>query len=88
MYICFFYAGKLQKLSILKADQNRLSFIPESIGNCESLTELVLTENKLQVCNCIIIFVNENTMGLVALHTFKHRHPGYDGFSLMIFCCL
>lgn len=44
------FAGKLRKLSILKADQNRLTFLPESIGNCESLTELVLTENQLQVC--------------------------------------
>lgn len=42
-------AGKLRKLSILKADQNRLAYLPESIGNCESLTELVLTENQLQV---------------------------------------
>lgn len=42
-------AGKLRKLSILKADQNRLTFLPESIGNCESLSELVLTENQLQV---------------------------------------
>lgn len=42
-------AGKLRKLSILKADQNRLTYLPEGIGNCESLTELVLTENQLQV---------------------------------------
>uniref|UniRef100_A0A8C3AAX2 Leucine rich repeat containing 1 n=1 Tax=Cyclopterus lumpus TaxID=8103 RepID=A0A8C3AAX2_CYCLU len=40
--------GKLRKLSILKADQNRLTYLPESIGNCESLTELVLTENQIQ----------------------------------------
>lgn len=48
-------AGKLRKLSILKADQNRLSYLPESIGNCESLTELVLTENQLQVMFVIIL---------------------------------
>lgn len=42
-------AGKLRKLSILKVDQNRLTYLPEGIGNCESLTELVLTENQLQV---------------------------------------
>ncbi|MED6268530.1 hypothetical protein CHARACLAT_023391, partial [Characodon lateralis] len=39
---------KLKKLSILKADLNRISLLPETIGNCESLTELVLTENRLQ----------------------------------------
>ena len=50
MYLFFFFAGKLRKLSILKADQNRLTYLPESIGNCESLTELVLTENQIQVC--------------------------------------
>ena len=42
-------AGKLGRLSILKVDQNRLMHLPEGIGNCESLTELVLTENQLQV---------------------------------------
>lgn len=45
-----FSAGNLRKLSILKADQNRLTYLPESIGNCESLSELVLTENQIQVC--------------------------------------
>uniref|UniRef100_A0AAZ3PK56 Leucine rich repeat containing 1 n=1 Tax=Oncorhynchus tshawytscha TaxID=74940 RepID=A0AAZ3PK56_ONCTS len=45
----FCFAGKLRRLSILKADQNRLAQLPESIGNCESLTELMLTENQLQV---------------------------------------
>ncbi|KAG9344206.1 hypothetical protein JZ751_010875, partial [Albula glossodonta] len=40
---------KLKRLSILKVDQNRLVQLPESIGNCESLTELVLTENQLQI---------------------------------------
>lgn len=50
MYIFSLSAGKLRKLSILKVDQNQLAYLPESIGNCESLTELVLTENQLQVC--------------------------------------
>lgn len=43
-------AGKLQKLSILKVDQNRLNCLPESIGSCESLAELILTENQIKVC--------------------------------------
>lgn len=42
-------AGKLKKLSILKVDQNRLTQLPEAVGECESLTELVLTENRLLV---------------------------------------
>lgn len=43
------FAGKLKKLSILKVDQNRLAQLPEAVGDCESLTELVLTENRLLV---------------------------------------
>ena len=43
------FTGKLKKLSILKVDQNRLTQLPEAIGDCESLTELVLTENRLLV---------------------------------------
>lgn len=43
------FSGKLKKLSILKVDQNRLTQLPETIGDCESLTELVLTENRLLV---------------------------------------
>ena len=30
-------------------DQNRLTQLPEAVGDCESLTELVLTENRLLV---------------------------------------
>lgn len=41
--------GKLKKLSILKVDQNRLTQLTEAVGNCECLTELVLTENQLLV---------------------------------------
>lgn len=43
------FTGKLKKLSILKVDQNRLTQLPEAVGDCESLTELVLTENRLLV---------------------------------------
>lgn len=43
------FTGKLKKLSILKVDQNRLTQLPETVGDCESLTELVLTENRLLV---------------------------------------
>lgn len=43
------FTGKLKKLSILKVDQNRLTQLPEAVGDCESLTELVLTENQLLV---------------------------------------
>jgi len=46
---CSFCPGKLRKLSILKVDQNKLIQLTDSIGDCESLTELVLTENQLQV---------------------------------------
>lgn len=45
-----FSPGKLRRLSILKVDQNKLIQLTDSIGECESLTELVLTENQLQVC--------------------------------------
>lgn len=41
--------GSLKQLSILKVDQNRLTSFTDSIGECENLTELVLTENLLQV---------------------------------------
>lgn len=41
--------GKLKNLSILKVDQNRLVQLTEAVGDCESLTELVLTENQLLV---------------------------------------
>lgn len=34
----------------MKADQNKLIQLTDSIGDCESLTELILTENQLQVC--------------------------------------
>ena len=43
------FTGKLKKLSILKVDQNRLTQLPEAVGDCEGLTELVLTENRLLV---------------------------------------
>lgn len=43
------FVGKLKKLSILKLDQNRLTQLPEAVGDCENLTELVLTENRLLV---------------------------------------
>lgn len=43
------FLGSLKQLSILKVDQNRLTLLSESIGECENLTELVLTENLLQV---------------------------------------
>lgn len=42
-------AGCLKQLSILKVDQNRLTLLTDSVGECENLTELVLTENLLQV---------------------------------------
>lgn len=41
--------GCLKQLSILKVDQNRLTHLTDSIGECENLTELILTENLLQV---------------------------------------
>lgn len=47
---CFVFSqGCLKQLSILKVDQNRLTHLTDSIGECENLTELVLTENLLQV---------------------------------------
>lgn len=49
---CFVVSpGSLKQLSILKVDQNRLTHLSDSIGECENLTELVLTENLLQVQN-------------------------------------
>lgn len=45
----FVSAGSLKQLSILKVDQNRLTHLTDSVGECENLTELVLTENLLQV---------------------------------------
>lgn len=47
--LIFAFLGSLKQLSILKVDQNRLTLLSESIGECENLTELVLTENLLQV---------------------------------------
>lgn len=41
--------GQLKQLSILKADQNRLCEVTEAIGDCENLSELILTENLLTV---------------------------------------
>uniref|UniRef100_A0A4W3GMS8 Scribble planar cell polarity protein n=1 Tax=Callorhinchus milii TaxID=7868 RepID=A0A4W3GMS8_CALMI len=41
------YTGQLKQLSILKVDQNRLSHLPETLGDCGNLTELILTENLL-----------------------------------------
>lgn len=46
-----FSTGSLKKLSILKVNQNRLVHLTDSIGECENLTELMLTENLLQVHN-------------------------------------
>lgn len=34
-------------------DQNRLTHLTDSVGECENLTELVLTENLLQVQTCV-----------------------------------
>ena len=41
------FLGKLEKLSILKVDQNRLSQLTPALGNCSNITELMLTENLL-----------------------------------------
>lgn len=41
--------GQLKQLSILKVDQNRLCEVTEAIGDCENLSELILTENLLMV---------------------------------------
>lgn len=41
--------GQLKQLSILKVDQNRLCEVTEAIGDCENLSELILTENLLTV---------------------------------------
>lgn len=54
-------SGSLKQLSILKVDQNRMTHLTDSIGECENLTELVLTENLLQVrmkktSLCLFIF--------------------------------
>lgn len=43
------WPGQLKQLSILKVDQNRLTEVTESIGDCENLSELILTENMLTV---------------------------------------
>lgn len=48
-WFCDLSSGCLKQLSILKVDQNRLTQLTDSIGECENLTELVLTENLLQV---------------------------------------
>lgn len=45
----FMCTGSLKQLSIFKVDQNRLGRLTDSIGECENLTELILTENLLQV---------------------------------------
>lgn len=42
-------SGQLKQLSILKVDQNRLCEVTEAIGDCENLSELILTENLLTV---------------------------------------
>ncbi len=47
----FLSTGSLKKLSILKVNQNRLVHLTDSIGECENLTELMLTENLIQVHN-------------------------------------
>lgn len=48
--LCIFPTpGQLKQLSILKADQNRLCEVTEAIGDCENLSELILTENLLTV---------------------------------------
>lgn len=44
------HSGQLKQLSILKIDQNRLVELTEAIGECENLSELILTENMLMVC--------------------------------------
>lgn len=44
--------GQLKQLSILKVDQNRLCEVTEAIGDCENLSELILTENLLTVGPC------------------------------------
>lgn len=43
------WPGQLKQLSILKVDQNRLTEVTEAIGDCENLSELILTENMLTV---------------------------------------
>lgn len=48
-WCCVLCPGCLKQLSILKVDQNRLAQLTDSIGECENLTELVLTENLLEV---------------------------------------
>lgn len=45
----FLMPGQLKQLSILKVDQNRLCEVTEAIGDCENLSELILTENLLTV---------------------------------------
>lgn len=57
--------GSLKQLSILKVDQNRLLRLTDSLGECENLTELMLTENLLQVFNievhlCVCVCVQCN----------------------------
>lgn len=47
--LCLLFLGSLKQLSILKVDQNRLTHLTDLMGECENLTELVLTENLLQV---------------------------------------
>uniref|UniRef100_A0A672J3U6 PDZ domain-containing protein n=1 Tax=Salarias fasciatus TaxID=181472 RepID=A0A672J3U6_SALFA len=58
-------AGSLKQLSILKVDQNRLTHLTDSIGECENLTELVLTENLLQLKKLTNLNVDRNRLGSV-----------------------
>ena len=60
------FAGSLKQLSILKVDQNRLLQLTDSMGDCENLTELMLTENLLQVLNT----QTDNTSRTISVHVY------------------
>lgn len=63
----FSFVGSLKQLSILKVDQNRLGRLTDSIGECENLTELILTENLLQVPKCKLkLSCDEHFMYIIA----------------------
>uniref|UniRef100_A0A672J1A4 PDZ domain-containing protein n=1 Tax=Salarias fasciatus TaxID=181472 RepID=A0A672J1A4_SALFA len=49
----------------MKVDQNRLTHLTDSIGECENLTELVLTENLLQLKKLTNLNVDRNRLGSV-----------------------
>lgn len=49
-------AGRLKRLSVLKADRNAITQLTPAIGSCHALTEIYLTENLLTVNRILFYF--------------------------------